>query len=509
MIKSGEVISLFKKDFGTGIIYGGVFALYCIIIVTATLYYSPWWGVVDDAHCLDVAAKFWKLPSIGSFCGMVKEEMVFGGRFRPIYQFWIISAYSVFRNFPVGVYLFMALAGLATLLVWGRMINEIFPASQDKFFNLFVYPLSFFIFTPFWNNFMYITVLEKFVYFFSSFSLYFYIRAYKTGKAAYLGVSCIFIVLGMFGKETGVALAGVYCAYSLLDMLIFHKNAKLSSISLAGSASIIVGYFFLVRGIWTGPFSLAYKQNFNIGAILNSLFVAPMMIKLPMAVSVIFLCAGIILILRRPNGSIRQEYLLFPFFLGAYLLILSPMGFRNYYLAPIAPSMMLTIYPIYMFIGARSVVRRGAFQIVLIILISLVLIFIIIPRISKMGEIKKVVSAIASIQNKNLTTKFFIGPPFYETACMLQLHTNAGIEYLISGLIDENMLQDKARNYIIFEDRCSSLEFHDVAIEDEVYHNDTWRIFSLTEAAGKSLVFKPVFDRNFMQRIKDWIKTLH
>lgn len=491
------------------IIHGGVFILFCAIIVAATLYYSPWWGVMDDSRNLAIAADFWKHPSIGLICNHIKGFIDGLGRFMPLYHFWIVIAYGIFSNFPIGLYLSMALVCFVTLLVWGRIINKIFPNQKSASFNLFVYPLSFFIFTPFWNNFMYISILEKFVYIFATFSLYFYLRAYETNRIAYLVVSFTFMILGILSKETGIALAGVFFMYSLLDYLVFHKNKKFSLIGLAGNAVILIGFYLLVSSIWSGIYSAGYKNNFNCLSMLKSVLSAPLVIKGLVVTALIFACLGKVLITRKKSGFIRQEYILFPFLLGMYLIILSPWGFMNYLLAPIAPFVMMTLYPVFMFIGAGSIARRKALEGILIILIFFVLFLIIVPRISKMGDTKTIVSAIISMRDgSSVPVKFFMAPPFAETPVHIEAYTNTSITYLNTGLLDKDMLKDGAVNYIIFEDRCSPVTLRDVVVEKEVYHNETWRVFSLKRAIGKTQSLVSIFEKNLLQRIKDWIKAV-
>lgn len=499
---------MLKKDVDGRIVYSSIFILFCTVVVAATLHYSPWWGVVDDARNLVIAADFWKTPSVGSFYNIIKTEIISSGRFRPISQLWFISAYDLFRDFPVGVYLCMTLLGLATLPIWGKIINKIFPSTEDALFNLFVYPLSFFIFTPFWNNFMYISCLEKFVYFFGTFSIYFYMNAYETDSAIYIAMSTIFMVLGMLGKESGVALAGVYCVYSFLDYIVFRKNRRLSLIGFTMCTSIIVIYYFIIHRVCGSGYNVVYKNNFNPTAILTSFLAAPLVIKGLIASAASFACAGTAFVIRKRGSMIHQEYLLFPLFLGAYLIIISPLHFGNYYLAPLAPFLLLTLYPIYMLIGAGNATRRKALQGILIILTFLVLFFIIVPRISKMGDTKKIVVAIISLRNESAPVKFFLAPPFYETASMLQLYTDANISCLNNGVLSYNMLQPEAHNYIIFEDRCSSVTLRNVVVDREIYHNETWRVFSLNITMGSTSVFMPAFECNILQRIKDRIKSV-
>jgi hypothetical protein len=485
--------------------------MFCAVIIAATLYYSPWWGVVDDAGNLAIAADFWKHPSIGLIYNHIEDFVVRIGRFMPLYMVWRISAYSLFRDFPAGLYLVIALACLVTLLVWGKIINKVFPDRREAAFNLFVYPLSFIIFTPFWNNFTIISGLEKFIYIFSAFSIYCYIRAYETNRISYLAASAVFMILVMLSKETGVVLAGAYCIYALLDCAVFRKNRKLSLTSFALSAFTIAGFYLLVLSIWDRPasYSTRYMNNFNGFVIFASILSAPLAIKGLFFTALTFFCVGIALIIRNKDSLFRQEYLLFPLLLGAYIIILSPWGFVNYLLAPIAPFAMMTVYPAYVSIGAGSMVRRRASESILIVLIFLVLFFVDVPRISKMGDTKKVVAAIISINDSRLPARFFLAPPFAETARNLEAFTNTGIATLHKGSIDRNMLDSGSLNYIIFEDRCDPVALYDVAADEEVYHNMTWKIFSLKKAAGNTQVFMPAFDKNLLQRIKDRIKVIH
>jgi len=483
-----------------------VFILFCGTILSAVVYYAPWWGMMDDSTCFNIAANFWEHPGIHSFYNQERIEMTTIGRFRPLFQLWIISVYSLFKNFPAGLYFCMSLIGLAVLLVWGKIINKIFPGSPAIDFNFFVYPLSFFIFTPFWNNFMYVSTQEKFIYFFATFSFYFFIRAYEANKLLYTVVSFIFMGLGMLCKETGVALAGVFSLYSLLDFLVFHKNKRISLFGFGVATSIFIGYYFFIRSIWVGNYSVLYKNNLNVGNMFAAILAAPLVIKGLIIIAAIAVCAGLIFFVYRKENLMRQEFLIFPLFMGAYLVILSPWSFANFYLAPIAPSLMLTLYPAYMLINAKSLLLRRVFDYLLIFLIALVLFFIIIPRIAKMGDNKKIVSAIISMHEGGSPEQFFMAPPFAETAVNLQAYTGTSIIYVASS-INENMLLPGAANYLIFEDRYAPVNLRDVVVDKEVYKSRAWKIYSLKKSLGARSVFIPEFGENFLQMIKDRIKA--
>lgn len=490
-------------------IYASVFILFSVVIAVAILYFSPWWGVMDDASNLAIAADFWKHPGLAAFRDLLSLDVDVNGRLRPLYQLWIIGAYSLFRSFPAGLYLCVACAGLATLPVWGRIINMVFPDAQNKSFNFFVYPLSFFIFTPFWNNFMYISLLEKFVYFFATISVYYYVRSYQENRPGYMVIAFVFMTLGIFSKETAISLAGAFCAYSLLDLGVFHKNRKLSLAGFLGGIFIFIGYYLLIRNIWSGGYSVLYKNNFNLAGMRQTLISAALVIKMLFIIGLVSASAGVILFIRKKKRLVSQEFILFPIFLCIYLAILAPWGFVNYHLGPAAPFLMLSAYPVYMFIAGRNTWWRRILNLGLIVLIFLVLFFIIIPRISKMGDTKKVVSAVVSMRgDEGRQANFFMAPPFAETAGILQMYTKREMTYLKAGLLDKEMLKPGAVNYIIFEDRCSPVRLRNVVIDKEVYDNKTWKIFSLKSAVGRNTVFAPVFEINFLQNIKDRIKRI-
>jgi hypothetical protein len=267
-------------------------------------------------------------------------------------------------------------------------------------------------------------------------------------------------------------------------------------------------YYFLIRSVWSGSYSCLYKNNLNSSRIFESVFSAPLVIKGLLILSFVFCLAGAAFIVRKKERLIYQEFLLFPLSLGAYLLILAPWGFSNYLLAPIAPLVMLTLYPLYMFISARSAWMRKTAQGILICCIFLVLFLIIIPRIYKMGDTKKIVSAIVSMREGHPLSRFFMAPPFEETANMIRIYTDGDIVYLKTGLLNSDMLKDGAMNYLIFEDRCISVTLDNAIAEEEVYGNKTWKIFSLKKTMVKNLTFKPRFKNNFLQYIKDRVKKL-
>lgn len=486
-----------------------IFLLFSVVILGATLYYSPGWGFMDDYRNLPIAQKFWQNnPGFSSFKNLVAFDISEYGRFRPIYQIWVVFAYHIFFQNPLGLYILIAVFNILGLLLWGLIIHKVFSNnSKDFFSNIFIYPLTFFIFTPFWNNFMYISLLEKFVYIFSAISLYFFISAYRKRNFQFLLLSLSFAILCILSKETGVALFLVYWVYSLFNSIFSKDQRRFSLLNFSITTIILFSYYLFIKGIWSG-YSSEYGSSLSPMAIFMNIMKAPFVIK-----GLAFFSAAAIfsyLVLRAKNKSdvIKKEAVLFPLFLGSYIVVLSPWRFSNYLLAPIAPLIMATLYPLYRLIGHRHKVLRLLKKVLVVVISFLILFLIIIPRISKMADKRKLVEGIKSIEKMDLDSRYFFPPPFRESFEAIREFTGADVEYLAKGTLSKERLSSKGYNYLIFGDQCSEIALKGVAAGKEVYNSNTWKIFLIKEAKEKKSDFIVVFPENFAQRLKNYLKEL-
>src|SRR5262245_30844954 len=129
----------------------GLFVSFFIAIVIATFYFAPSWGLMDDFGLLKTARAFkadpWNLR-------IVTETFSAAGMLRPFYYSWAAVFYGIFEHWPVGFYIFVAACNMLAMILWGVVFYNLFGIrKEDRFWTVFFYPLTFFVFTPFWNIF--------------------------------------------------------------------------------------------------------------------------------------------------------------------------------------------------------------------------------------------------------------------------------------------------------------------------------------------------------------------
>jgi len=478
-----------------------VFIVFCAILFGATLYYAPGWGFMDDAANLEIANRFWGSVSPARAFLLQMQSDRSNGRFRPLYQLWIIFVYRIFSHYPLGLYILITIIGVAMLLVWGMIIQKSFSCYQeDYFFNVFVFPLSFFIFTPFWNNFMYISIQEKFVYIFSALSIFFFLKGYERRRIVYLILSWILMIIGFMGKETGAALAIAYIVYSLLDAVIFKEDRRLSLIQLIANTLILGGYYIFIRRLMTN-YTLRYNENLGLSIILQNVLSGPNVLRMLIFLAFAWLI-GFTCFFFKNKEKPSTKSLIFPLYFISYALALSPWGFTNYLLAPIAPLVMGMLFPFY-YMRNKNSMLKGLLNICLIILCFSALFYVVLPRISKMADKKKLVEFVIGIQNTRGPGKYFFPLPFEESAIHFQKYTNTDLTYLARNKLNDSMLIQGEDNFLVFGDECLPLTLENVGIEKEIYRNSTWRIFLLKKEMGSTVDFKVDFPKNIFDLIKD------
>lgn len=485
----------------------GIFLIFASIIIGATLYYSPGWGLMDDWQNLNIAKSFWESKNISkTLIQIIKHDLTVNGRFRPLYQLWIVSAYKIFYNFPLGLYIAIIVICLLALLLWGLIIHKVFFSDSSNFhMNVFIYPLSFFIFTPFWNNFMYISIQEKFVYIFGALSIYLYLIAYDNNKKLWLLLSLLMMIIGLLGKETGIYLVLVYCIYSLIDLLFFKKTPKLSLLSIFINISIFSMYYFFIKN-FTRDYTSDYKSNLGLFQMANNLLTIPLFIKALFVFAVLALC--LYFIKRKYYRSIKNEFIIFPLCLIMYIVVLLPWGLPNYILAPLSPFIFSMFYLVFFLLGNLQKKMKWYMSLCIICSSFLVLFYVIVPRISKMSDIKKIIAYLSLVEYKNPKGKYFFAPPFQESAEAMAKFANIEVIYLSQGVLDVNVLDEKRENYLIFGEDCTKIILQNVWIGKELYSNNTWKTFLIKKNVGNITEFYASFPKNFLQNIKDRIKKL-
>jgi len=480
-----------------------IFMLFFAILIISTLYYAPGWGLMDDATNILIARNFWQNHDLNkAFQELLRRDVNYG-RFRPLYYLWIVLIYRFFAEFPLYIYILMLFIGVPLLLLWGVMVHEAFSGEKKYFFaNVFVFPLSFFIFTPFWNNFMYISIQEKFIYIFTTVSLFSYFASYKKNSLFCFFLSWLLMFMGILSKETGIALVIVYIAYSIFDLIVFKENRRLAFVGGIINFATLCGYYFFMKYyiFFFFFYSARYENNMDVLSIMRNINSAPVAIKALLVFALVWLI--VYLCVRKRIGNIKNQAVLFPLFFIAYALVLSPWGFSNYLLAPLAPVVLVMLYPLYAFVlrlTPNSLKWAPVF--ILVLFSSCAISFIVIPRISKMADKRKVVGFIKSQEGKQRANYFF-PRPFEEQSVLIAAYTGSDINYLSSGELDSSKVIMNKNNYLLYNDECSPVKLSNVSVKSEVYRNGTWRVFQVMSKQGNSEFFKVDFPENFFEKLK-------
>ncbi len=203
-----------------------------------------------------------------------------------------------------------------------------------------------------------------------------------------------------------------------------------------------------------------------------------------------------------------KEYsILLPLFVIVYLGVLAPWKYVNYLLAPLAPFVIGMLYPAYQFLQERRYLKQ-AMPLAVVAVSFLFLFGIIMPRISKMADKRKVVEFLRGFKQEQPDAGYFFSQPFEETATLLSFFSGLTIEYLRDGRLDQGDLAAREQNYLIYNDETLPVSLEDVRAGTPVYRSGTWIIVPVEPEAGLSRPFTAEFPRNFLERLKDRLKKL-
>ena len=198
--------------------------------------------------------------------------------------------YLVFQHHPTGFYIFVLILNMLAMLLWGRLFYEFFEVPEKyRYLTIFLFPLSFFFFTPFWNIFMYVSVQEKFVVWFSAISLYFFYQSYSRKRPSDIFFALGVAVLGVLSKPTMISLIGIYIFWSILDLLFYRKD-KVLSLWYIGVNSIL----FFVYGVFTfkvqlkSGYTSSYGQNLNITSLIQRVCSGSLVVKVLLVMGIVF-----------------------------------------------------------------------------------------------------------------------------------------------------------------------------------------------------------------------------
>jgi hypothetical protein len=183
-----------------------------------------------------------------------------------------------------------------------------------------------------------------------------------------------------------------------------------------------------------------------------------------------------------------------------------PWGICNYHLSVVTPYVLGIFFPLYSFFNRKSRLLRLLSNGFIVILVIFIYIYIIVPRIAKMADIKKTVTFLKDSSIKGCRGRYFFPPPFVESAYGMSVFTGIPIKYLENGTLSVGMLTDDEDNFIIFDDQGLSVRLSNVEIGKEVYRNDNWVIYKVSKSDRPPGEFREIFRENFLEKVKSLLK---
>lgn len=481
-----------------------IFLLFACILIGTIIFYAPSWSLVDDSTMLENAKFVWLG---GNFLGNLWQLILDGtkwGIFRPVFFIWTVLVYHIFRNTPLLLYVGMAIFNLIILLLWGFILHRTWLNEEKNIFrDIFLYPLTFFIFTPFWNTFMYISMQQKFIIFFSALAIYFFYKGYTKEKKIYFVFSVLAILLSSLNHAEGIFLNLAMLLLSLGLILLTKKGSVIFSFVL--NFILFFSYLFLTLTVQLkGSYTSNYRNNLhNLG---TSFLAVPALIKIMTFLAIFYFCFLVIAVIKHKN-KFSPIFLLFPLGFICFVVVLIPWGFPNYHLSVLSPFIMGILFPFYSFLNSRSLILRILTNSFLLVIVFLVLSFIWIPRISKMSDIRKTEQFIVIFEKKQSSSIYFMPSSCNEACNTLGYITKTKTIYLSDSLLSSDRLIATADNFIIFRDECPRAYFEGVEESKEIYKNNTWKIFQVNKKDGIKKDFKAYFPENSIEKIKTFLRN--
>lgn len=482
-----------------------IFVFLCFGV--SILAFAPSWGFMDDLQNLTTLDALHQSSDPVEFVTQRLLDMQ-GGFMRPVYQFWVLTMYSLFREYPTGLYLLIMMLNMGSLLIWGRVFVHYFNVPpQRQWMMTFLFPLSFFIFTPFWNVFMYLSLQEKFIVWAAAIGLYFFERAYAFNRKRYAVYAYVSVILALLSKPTGIFLPVIFAAFAFFDVIVFKKNIRLSIINLLTGFLISVSYaFFTFKYQLTSSYTNKYKSGLGVSSFLGKFLNSSLYLQVLFLLGIVFFLIFFIQSLRKKEGCSPFSILL-PMGLIVYLTILIPWGGQTYLQCALSPLIFSLGVPIFLLGCSRQNFFRYLFPGLLTILVFLVVFMIAIPRIRKMAEKGYVVQFLKDQSLSQGGKRYFYPPPFLETAFALKGFSGEDVVYLKDGLNKEMLLED-GENFLLYDDQARPIALKDISVKKPIYESHTWKVYPIEFLEGAHSDVTSDFPQNFLQVLKQTIKRL-
>lgn len=486
-----------------------IFLGFFILLVGINLYYAPSWGLMDDVQNLEMAKTVWQSGNpFPNLWGLITRSLFDWGIFWPVYYTWVILVYHIFSEMPLAIYILIIMLNFISIFFWGMVFYRLFSVSKENFFlSVFLFPLLFFVFTPFWNIFLYVSVQQKFVLFFSALSLYSMERAYRLGKNRYLIFSFLALLGGIFGHPEGVYLCAAYIGFSILDILFFRYKKNISTVNLSiNSVFFLAYYIFTTRIQMKGVYSSKYKNNLNIESLMLNFSEASVIVK-----ALFILACGVFIymtvqVLRRKN-AFQPPAIIIPLGILTYLVVLLPWGFPNYHIGLLAPHLFGLFFLTYLWACRWKLLSFSVNVIIIPALVAMSFFYVGIPRIQKTSEIKLVEDFLKKFGSKSPQDLYFLPRPCAEAAGAIEYFTGINTMYLSDGKLPQDFLNDRSQNYLVMRDECPEAVLENVKVREEIYKSNTWNIVNVSSENGHSEVYKGDFQKNIFQEMIDYLRS--
>jgi len=486
-----------------------IFFVFFALLIGANLYYAPSWGLMDDSQNLERAQVVWQSGNIlHGLWNFIVSGLRGWGIFWPVYCAWVIFIYHIFKDSPLAIYILITCFNFISLFLWGVVLHKIFSAPKKDFLpSVFLFPLLFFTFTPFWNIFMYISVQQKFVIFFSALSLYFLLKAYDSGKNRHLIFSFLALLASVFSHPEGIYLCVPYIVFSILAITVFKYKKKMSLINLImQSFFFLLYYIFTVRIQMSGCYTAKYKNNLSLASLISIFAETSMILKAFFTLAFVVFIVMVIRIMRKKN-IFTPSAVIIPLSIMAYLSIMLPWGFPNYHLSCLTPYLWGLFFPVYLWFCRRQYLSVVVNGIIIPILVMMVFFYVGFPRIQRMAEIKQVEGFIKALTADNPRSFYFLPPPCVEAAGAIKYFTGADVRYLAAGKLSRDLLSGGNRNYLVTRDECPRATLENVKADEDVYSGNTWRIARVSGKDGYSAAYKADFGENIFRKIITYLRS--
>jgi hypothetical protein len=479
-------------------------------IVMAFFVYAPSWGLMDDLGSLQQAKL---ILASGDIVGEIARKIVTDatgwGIFRPVYWVWLTVVYGLLGHSAVASYLMVSAWMFCAMGLWGVLYFRYFDVDDQAAVSAkFFFPLLFFVFTPFWNVFMYLSLQEKFILFFSPLALIAFRDVYFSARWKQALLAAIgWALLATFSKPTGIYLLMIFTAFAVLDIVLWRIDRMKSAIVLltAGcsfAAYAVFSFAVQLKGAYTGR----YAQNLTVSGLCGSVAAMPLILKALVCFAVVSAVYWTVHAFVQRNKQTAFGVLL-PLGLLAYVGILLPWGFLSYLLCALSPLLCGMAYPLYRWFCKKGVGLRIATDAVLAAFVFAAVIGVVVPRISDMADVRLVQEYMRSAAEHTGKGTYFM-TSYPESAGSLEGFTGETVKYLEGSELTPQMLTDARPNYVILNQLCAAVSLNGVRIVSVVYRNRTWAVARVESGQNAQTVFAPEFQRSVLQKLAARVKKL-